>query len=183
MKNYPLFFLLGGLLICAFLADIAIGSVNLSLSDVWATLTGNSDNLIYHEIILNHRLPKAITAILAGGALSVAGVLMQTLFHNPLAGPDVLGVTSGASLGVALLTLGTSTLPLWLITGWGQVMAAIIGAVCVLLLVIIVSIRIPQTLFVNNRHDVRLFCRSNSKYSAKHEQSGHTETIHYLDIR
>lgn len=95
-----------------FLADIAIGSVNLSLSDVWATLTGNSDNLIYHEIILNHRLPKAITAILAGGALSVAGVLMQTLFHNPLAGPDVLGVTSGASLGVALLTLGTSTLPL-----------------------------------------------------------------------
>ena len=90
MKNYPLFFLLGGLLICAFLADIAIGSVNLSLSDVWATLTGNSDNLIYHEIILNHRLPKAITAILAGGALSVAGVLMQTLFHNPLAGPDVL---------------------------------------------------------------------------------------------
>ena len=145
MKNYPLFFLLGGLLICAFLADIAIGSVNLSLSDVWATLTGNSDNLIYHEIILNHRLPKAITAILAGGALSVAGVLMQTLFHNPLAGPDVLGVTSGASLGVALLTLGTSTLPLWLITGWGQAMAAIIGAVCVLLLVIIVSIRIPQT--------------------------------------
>ena len=126
MKNYPLFFLLGGLLICAFLADIAIGSVNLSLSDVWATLTGNSDNLIYHEIILNHRLPKAITAILAGGALSVAGVLMQTLFHNPLAGPDVLGVTSGASLGVALLTLGTSTLPLWLITGWGQVMAPII---------------------------------------------------------
>ena len=122
MKNYPLFFLLGGLLICAFLADIAIGSVNLSLSDVWATLTGNSDNLIYHEIILNHRLPKAITAILAGGALSVAGVLMQTLFHNPLAGPDVLGVTSGASLGVALLTLGTSTLPLWLITGWGQVL-------------------------------------------------------------
>ena len=145
MKNYPLFFLLGGLLICAFLADIAIGSVNLSLSDVWATLTGNSDNLIYHEIILNHRLPKAITAILAGGALSVAGVLMQTLFHNPLAGPDVLGVTSGASLGVALLTLGTSTLPLWLITGWVPVMAAIIGAVCVLLMVIIVSIRIPQT--------------------------------------
>lgn len=145
MKSYPLFLLLSVLLICAFLADIAIGSVNLSLSDVWAILTGNSDNLIYHEIILNHRLPKAITAILAGGALSVAGVLMQTLFHNPLAGPDVLGVTSGASLGVALLTLGTSTLPLWLITGWGQVVAAVIGAICVLLLVIIVSIRVPQT--------------------------------------
>lgn len=144
-KNYQLFLLLAILLVCTFLADIVIGSVNLSLSDVWNTLTGNSDSPIYHEIILNHRLPKAITAILAGGALSIAGVLMQTLFHNPLAGPDVLGVTSGASLGVALLTLGTSTLPFWLIAGWGQVAAAIIGAVCVLLLVVIVSIRVPQT--------------------------------------
>ena len=94
----------------------------------------------------NGDLPKALTAILAGASLSVAGVLMQTLFHNPLAGPDVLGVTSGASLGVALLTLGTSSLPLWLITGWGQVTAAIIGAIGVLLLVIIVSIKIPQTI-------------------------------------
>lgn len=145
MKSSSLFLLLGLLLCCAFLADIAIGSVNLSFADVWNTLTGSSDNLIYHEIILNHRLPKAITAILAGGALSVAGVLMQTLFHNPLAGPDVLGVTSGAGLGVALLTLGTSVLPFWMVAGWGQVIAAVIGAVCVLLLVIIVSIRVPQT--------------------------------------
>lgn len=184
MKNYPLFFLLGGLLICAFLADIAIGSVNLSLSDVWATLTGNSDNLIYHEIILNHRLPKAITAILAGGALSVAGVLMQTLFHNPLAGPDVLGVTSGASLGVALLTLGTSTLPLWLITGWGQGYGCYYrSSMCTIVGYNRVHSHTADCFFVNNRHDVRLFCRSNSKYSAKHEQSGHTETIHYLDIR
>lgn len=145
MKSSSLFLLLGALLCCAFLADIAIGSVNLSFADVWNTLTGSNDNPIYHEIILNHRLPKAITAILAGGALSVAGVLMQTLFHNPLAGPDVLGVTSGAGLGVALLTLGTSVLPFWMVAGWGQVIAAVIGAVCVLLLVIIVSIRVPQT--------------------------------------
>lgn len=133
-------------LLCLFLIiDIAIGSVNLSLSNVWATLTGNSDNEIYREIILNHRLPKAITAILTGASLSVAGVLMQTMFHNPLAGPDVLGVTSGASLGVALLTLGTSFLPFWIIAGWGQVAAAIVGAICVLLLIIIVSIKVPQT--------------------------------------
>lgn len=145
MKNYRLFLLLIILLVIAFMADIAIGSVNLSIRDVWDTLTGGSDNLIYREIIINHRLPKALTAILAGASLSVAGVLMQTLFHNPLAGPDVLGVTSGASLGVALLTLGTSSLPLWLIAGWGQVTAAIIGAIGVLLLVIIVSIKIPQT--------------------------------------
>lgn len=145
MRNYRLFILLIGVLFAAFLADIAIGSVNLSIGDVWNTLTGNNHDPIYQEIILNHRLPKALTAILAGAALSVAGVLMQTLFNNPLAGPDVLGVTSGASLGVALLTLGTSALPLWLIAGWGQVAAAVAGAVGVLLLVIIVSIKIPQT--------------------------------------
>ena len=86
MKHYRLFLLLIGLLVLAFLADIAIGSVSLSIRDVWNTFIGSNDNLIYREIILNHRLPKALTAILAGASLSVAGVLMQTLFHNPLAG-------------------------------------------------------------------------------------------------
>jgi len=127
------------------MADIALGSVSLSLGDIWNTLTGNSNDMIYREIILNHRIPKALTAILAGAALSVAGVMMQTLFHNPLAGPDVLGVTSGASLGVALLTLSASALPFGFLAGWGQVTAAVAGSIGVLLLVIIVSIRIPQT--------------------------------------
>ncbi|WP_071146974.1 FecCD family ABC transporter permease [Bacteroides ihuae] len=133
------------LFIIAIMADIALGSVSLSLSDIWNTLTGNSNDMIYREIILNHRIPKALTAILAGAALSVAGVMMQTLFHNPLAGPDVLGVTSGASLGVALLTLSASALPFGFLAGWGQVTAAVAGSIGVLLLVIIVSIRIPQT--------------------------------------
>ena len=139
------FILLFILLVAAFVADILLGSVTLSWTDLWAVLTGNQEDVIYKEIILNHRLPKAITAILTGAALSVAGVLMQTLFHNPLAGPDVLGVTSGASLGVAFLTLGTSILPFWMMAGWGQILAAIIGAVGVLMLVVIVSIRVPQT--------------------------------------
>lgn len=129
----------------AFVADILLGSVTLPLRGVWAALVGQGDDVIYREIVLNHRLPKALTAILAGGALAVAGVLMQTLFHNPLAGPDVLGVTSGASLGVALLTLGTSALPLWAVTGGGQVLAAVLGAVAVLLLVIVASVKVPQT--------------------------------------
>lgn len=133
------------LFIIAIIADIALGSVSLSLSDIWNTLTGNSNDMIYREIILNHRIPKALAAILAGAALSVAGVMMQTLFHNPLAGPDVLGVTSGASLGVALLTLSASALPFGFVAGWGQVTAAVAGSIGVLLLVIIVSIRIPQT--------------------------------------
>lgn len=139
------FILLILLFIIAFGCDIAFGSVNLSIADVWATLTGQGNDNIYREIILNHRLPKALTAILTGTALSVAGVLMQTLFRNPLAGPDVLGVTSGASLGVALLTLGTTTLPWLLIAGWGQVLAAVLGAVGVLLLIVIVSVKVPQT--------------------------------------
>lgn len=138
------FVFLFALLILALVADIALGSVSLPLSEVWAALTGQSQDEVYREIILNHRLPKALTAILTGVALSVAGVLMQTLFQNPLAGPDVLGVTSGASLGVALLTLGTSVLPFWMTTGWGQVMAAVGGAVCVLLLIIVASVKVPH---------------------------------------
>lgn len=145
MNHSRLFILLMLTLCCAFLADIVMGSVTLPLSDVWDTLTGNAQNPIYREIIFNHRLPKALTAILAGASLSVAGVLMQTLFHNPLAGPDVLGITSGASLGVALLTLGTTSLPFWLLSGWGQVFAAVVGATAVLLLVIAASVKISQT--------------------------------------
>ena len=140
------FLLLILLFFVAFTCDIAFGSVNLSLKDVWSSLIGSGGDDLYREIIINYRLPKALTAILTGAALSVAGVLMQTLFRNPLAGPDVLGVTSGASLGVALLTLGASSLPWFVIAGWGQVTAAILGAVGVLLLIIIVSVKVPQTI-------------------------------------
>ncbi|MDR0973113.1 MAG: iron ABC transporter permease [Prevotellaceae bacterium] len=142
-----LFLLLILLFVVAFCADILFGSVILPAGDVWAALTGNNGDEIVREIILNHRLPKALTAVLIGAALSVAGVLMQTLFHNPLAGPDVLGVTSGAGLGVALLTLGSSLLPVWLL-GWGQVTAAFVGAMGVLLLVIAVAMRIRQSVFL-----------------------------------
>lgn len=139
------FLLLTALLLLFFCCDILFGSVRLPFCEIWATITGNSEDLIYREIILNHRLPKALTAILTGASLSVAGVLMQTLFRNPLAGPDVLGVTSGASLGVALLTLTTSSLPFFILTGWGQISAAIIGAILILLLVVLASVKVPQT--------------------------------------
>lgn len=132
------------LLLFMFVADILFGSATLPLKDVVAALTGQSDDVVYREIILNHRLPKALTAILTGAALSVAGVLMQTFFHNPLAGPDVLGVTSGAGLGVALLTLASSAFSLSILTGWGPVLAAVIGSAAVLLLVIVVSARVPS---------------------------------------
>lgn len=139
------FIFLGILLITAFLADLMWGSVHLPFQEVWNALTAQSDQPIYREIILNHRLPKALTALLTGASLSVTGVLMQTLFRNPLAGPDVLGITAGASLGVALLTLGTSALPLYILTGWGQISAAVTGAMLVLLLIVAFSVKIPQT--------------------------------------
>ncbi len=139
------FFLLFLLVILLFLSDLLLGSVMLPLEDVYKVLTGSHSNPIYKEIILNYRLPKALTAILAGSALSVSGVLMQTLFQNPLAGPDVLGITSGASLGVALLTLTTGFLPLWMTSGWGQIVAASFGAIVVMLFILFASIKIRNT--------------------------------------
>jgi len=143
MKKKLIFLLLVTFLL--FLLDLLLGSVILPLEDVWKVLTGNHPNSIYKEIILNYRLPKALTAILAGSALSVSGVLMQTLFQNPLAGPDVLGITSGASLGVAILTLTTGILPLWMTSGWGHIFAASLGAVTVMLFILFASIKIRNT--------------------------------------
>lgn len=104
--NRKLFFILFGLLfVLLFVADILWGSVHIPLQDYWDYLRGK-EILKSHAIILgDFRIPKALTACCAGMALSVAGLLMQTLFKNPLAGPYVLGISSGASLGVALLVM------------------------------------------------------------------------------
>ncbi|MGN0187581.1 MAG: iron chelate uptake ABC transporter family permease subunit [Paludibacteraceae bacterium] len=120
-----------------FVCDVCFGSVPFE------ALVSNNE--LYHNIIYNFRLPKALTAIVTGAAISVAGLLMQTLFRNPLAGPYVLGVSSGASLGVAIYLLAGSLLPVVFVqSGWGLVSAAIIGAVLVLLLVLAVSFRVRQ---------------------------------------
>jgi iron complex transport system permease protein len=104
--KYLPFILLFGILILAFLLDIALGSVQIPVSEVIKVLlTGEAEKVSWINIILKFRLPKAITATLAGAALGVSGLQMQTLFKNPLAGPFVLGISSGASLGVALVVL------------------------------------------------------------------------------
>lgn len=127
--------LMGVILVC----DIIFGSVRLPLEALW------SDDTLYREIIYNFRLPKALTAVITGAAISVAGLIMQTLFRNPLAGPYVLGVSSGASLGVAIYLLAGGLLPVALTqSGWGLVIAAITGAVLVLLLVLAVSLHVRQ---------------------------------------
>ncbi len=152
MKNKTsIFIILIILLITAFIADIFTGNAKISISEAWMALIGSSGNDIIDEIIRNYRLPKAITAVLAGAALSLSGLLMQTLFRNPLAGPDVLGVSAGAGLGVAILTMLSSTALYPFIKAMGsmaQVISAITGAALVLILILVVSSRIKDSITI-----------------------------------
>ncbi|WP_414574787.1 iron chelate uptake ABC transporter family permease subunit [Anabaena sp. CCY 9402-a] len=137
----------------AFLLDLALGSVSIPIQEVINILLGKeSEKVTYAHIILKFRLPKALTATLAGAALGVSGLQMQTLFKNPLAGPFVLGISSGASLGVALVVLTASvTTPtllndLGIITDFGLVIAASFGAASVLGVMLVVSRRVQDTM-------------------------------------
>lgn len=144
-RHFLLFSFFGILLLVLFVFDLLWGSIRIPLSEILAIVGGDKSNVVYTEILLNFRLPKAITAILAGTALSVAGLMMQTLFRNPLADPYILGVSSGASLGVALTTMAASFWPLAVVTsGWSQVIAAVIGAALVLMLVVSVSTKVQN---------------------------------------
>jgi len=134
------------LLLLLTVADLCWGSIAIPLKDILAAFGKKEAAGVLGEIVLNYRLPKVLTAIVAGSALSVSGLMMQTLFRNPLAGPDVLGVNAGASLGVATLTMFASTLSGFALGlgSWGLILAAITGALLVLLLVLFVSARIPD---------------------------------------
>lgn len=147
MKSYNLyiFILLIVLTLGLFIIDLIYGSIHISLKEILSVFSGDTTNQINSEILLNFRLPKAITAVIAGASLSVAGLMMQTLFRNPLADPYILGVSSGASLGVALITMSSAIFPFALVnSGWTMILAAIIGATLVLLLVIGVSFRVQN---------------------------------------
>ncbi|HON02616.1 MAG TPA: iron ABC transporter permease [Paludibacteraceae bacterium] len=142
-RNHLLFFAFSLLFIFLFLADLAWGSVAIPAKDIFSVLCGQQSSSIYTEIIVNFRLPKAITAILAGASLSVAGLMMQTLFRNPLADPYILGVSSGASLGTALVVMASGFLPFSFVgNGWVLIISAIVGAALVLLIVLFVSFRV-----------------------------------------
>jgi len=142
-RSLILFIALSLLAIGLFLADLAWGSIHISLSEILSVFFGKGAEGINSEILLNFRLPKAITAVLAGASLSVAGLMMQTLFRNPLADPYILGVSSGASLGVALVMMAAAFLPVAFVSsGWALIAAAIIGASIVLILVVGVSFKV-----------------------------------------
>lgn len=152
-RHISLFAALGIALIALFMADLCFGAVSIPLKDVFLTLTGKAPaKPAWEYIILDYRLPKAITALLAGTGLSVGGLLMQTLFRNPLAGPDVLGLSSGASLGVAFVILGSAILPAGLAafftSAYGVVLAATVGSFVVLLAVLAVAQRLRDTMAI-----------------------------------
>ncbi|HBG59133.1 FecCD family ABC transporter permease [Proteiniphilum sp. UBA5510] len=152
MKNRAfIFVLLFVLLFVAFIGDLLTGNAPITPAETWLALFGTSGDEIIDEIIRNYRLPKAITAAIAGSALSLSGLLMQTLFRNPLAGPDVLGVSAGAGLGVALLTMLSGTIVYPFISAMGsmaQIIAAIAGAAVVLVLILAVSARIKDSITI-----------------------------------
>ncbi|MBF2707627.1 iron ABC transporter permease [Flavobacterium soyangense] len=140
-------------LVLLLLMNISLGSVSIPVKDVFNSLTGgNTSKETWNYIILNYRLPKAIAAILVGMGLSISGLLMQTLFRNPLAGPDVLGLSSGASLGVATIVLGAAFLPMGLssilLSSYGIILASSLGSFLVLLAVLAVSQRLRNTMAI-----------------------------------
>jgi iron complex transport system permease protein len=141
-RSVLLFTALAALTLFLFLLDLAVGAVAVPLGDVWAALTGGDCPRATAKIILNIRLIKAVVALLAGAALSVSGLQMQTLFRNPLAGPYVLGISSSASLGVALVVLagvGSSI---------GIAGAAWLGAAIVLVVIAAVGHRIKDIMVI-----------------------------------
>jgi len=142
--------LLGGL-VALFLLSLALGSVNIPLDQIVTVLLGGeAERGSWTNIVLRFRLPKATTAVLAGAALGVSGLLMQTFFRNPLADPFVLGISSGASLGVALVVLSAGTVGGTLLAGFGLsgdlllASAAALGAAAAMLLVILVASRMKN---------------------------------------
>lgn len=143
--------MMGVAIVALFIADMATGSSTLSIGQVWHALIGEADPVTV-KIVRSIRLSKAIVAIISGIALAVSGLQMQTFFRNPLAGPYVLGITSGASLGVALFILGASALGLGgaaaVIGDFGVAGAALLGSAAVLAVIAAVGSRIKDIMAI-----------------------------------
>lgn len=136
-----------------FIANLLIGSVNIPPADVWHILTGGeSSKASWSFIVWEARLPQALTALLCGGALAVCGLMLQTAFKNPLAGPSILGINSGASLGVAFVMLlfeGSVTAGTFSLSGFLSVLAgAFIGAMAIMALILFFSTLIKSNVML-----------------------------------
>ncbi|WP_420322899.1 FecCD family ABC transporter permease [Flagellimonas sp.] len=152
LKSYRLSFVLIFIALClAWLLNISSGSVAVPFEAMLSVLMGSTVEIdSWNYIIWNYRIPKAFTAILVGGGLSVSGLLMQTLFRNPLAGPFVLGISSGASLGAALVLMGATFMAgatsFAFINDISMAIAASLGSFLVLLVVMLVANRVKDTM-------------------------------------
>jgi iron complex transport system permease protein len=145
-----------GIIVLAFVLDVALGSVHIPLKQVISVLFSahqGDESWIY--IIQKIRLPKALTAVIVGCGLSVSGLQMQTLFRNPLAGPSVLGITAGASLGVALVMLSTGTITsiytikeLGISGSWLIIIASSLGAALIMLIIVSISSSLKDNVIV-----------------------------------
>jgi len=138
------------LLVLFFFLSLALGSVYIPISAIFSQIDGSLDNEVWARIIIDFRIPKALTAVLAGSALAISGLQMQTLFRNPLAGPFILGISSGAGLGVAIVIF----LGIWVGSfielsevgrSWLLVLSSAIGSFIVLGIVVFASFRVRSS--------------------------------------
>ncbi|MDT0643301.1 iron ABC transporter permease [Zunongwangia sp. F363] len=141
-----------GVILLLFL-NISLGSVNIPVKDIFGSIFhGEITRETYRYIVLQYRLPKAFTAVITGSGLAISGMLMQTLFRNPLAGPYVLGLSSGASLGVALVIMGASvfggTFAALFLSKWSLVIASSLGSLLVLMAVMLASLKLRDTMAI-----------------------------------
>lgn len=146
----PFLLLFAALLLC-FIINISLGSVSIPFKETIKSIFGGElTNDSFKYIVWNYRIPKAFTAILVGSGLALSGLLMQTLFRNPLAGPFVLGISSGASLGAALLIMGASLLSgifsFGIVNDISLAIASSVGSFLVLMIVVVVAYRIKDTM-------------------------------------
>ena len=152
-KNSSLFLVLLLVLLFAFLANLALGNVLIPWSDVCEILFNQThEKQTWSYIVLNYRFPQAFVAIVSGMGLSLSGLIMQTLFRNPLAGPYVLGLSSGASLGVAMVIMGSFLLPDFIapliVNDFGILIGAFLGSLLVLLMVFFVASKLKDTMSI-----------------------------------
>ncbi|TVZ09439.1 iron complex transport system permease protein [Cellulophaga sp. RHA_52] len=151
-KKYTLaFIVLLAILVICFCVSISLGSVTIPFTDTLSVIFGGDlEKESWRYIIKNYRIPKALTAILTGSGLALSGLLMQTLFRNPLAGPFVLGISSGASLGAAILIMGASVLSgvftFGVVNNVTLAIASSTGSFLVLLSVLVVAAKVKDTM-------------------------------------
>ena len=135
----------------SFAADIVFGSVYIPLRDIVHTIFSSTTQQNYAAIVLEIRLPRVIVACITGIALPISGLLMQTFFRNPLAGPDVLGISTGASLGVAIFSLAGGVGSIAIITStnilssWGYILAAGIGSCIIMIIIAAITPKVRDT--------------------------------------